>query len=65
MSKVDYLFYSLKYRALKISVFLTQKIKNYQIWKALLDRIKKYGDYLDQKFLRSEPILWLRLGKKF
>ena len=50
MSKVDYLFYSLRYRALKISVFLTQKIKNYQIWKALLDQIKKYGDYLDQKF---------------
>ena len=50
MSKVDYLFYSLRYRALKISVFLMQKIKNYQIWKTLLDRIKKYGDYLDQKF---------------
>ena len=55
----------MRYRALKISVFLTQKIKNYQIWKALLVRIKKYGDYLDQKFWRSEPKLWLRLGNKF
>ena len=49
MSKVDYHFSSLRYRALKITFFLTQKIKNYQIWKALLDRIKKYGDYLDHK----------------
>ena len=47
MSKVDYLFYSLRYRALKISVFLTQKIKNYQIWKALLDQFLKNEDYLD------------------
>ena len=47
MSKVDYHFYSLRYRALKISVFLTRKIKNYQIWKALLDQFFKNEDYMD------------------
>ena len=40
MSKVDYLLSSLKYRATKISVFLTHKNKNHKIGEAEIDEIK-------------------------
>ena len=50
MSKVDYLFFSLRYSALKITFSLTHKIKNYQIGEHDIDQTKKDGDYLDKSF---------------